>query len=233
MIPNTGDEQRHRQRRGDRPERPRIGGPEHGQHEDQPHVVGLPDRRHRLVGVLADPLGVLAAARGQLPEPGAEVGPGQHRVQRHSGQHEHERERLQHRSGRRRSGPTPASGSPGSRSGARARRRRTQASPQATTDVAGGERRHSRPESRGAGDRGGGRHHAVDDPRLAADLGDDPAGDQRDQRRRAGEHDARGRTRRELGQPPSPDPARPGTARRAAPAASRSRPWSGTRTARR
>src|SRR5438876_11467054 len=38
------------------------------------------------------------------------------------------------------------------------------------------------------GDGPRGTHHAVDDPGLAADLGRDPAGDQRDDRQWPGEH---------------------------------------------
>ena len=76
--PDAGDEQRDRECRGDRPERARVGGPEDGQHEDQPDVIGLPDRRHRMVGVLADALPVLAAPGEELPEAGTEVGAGEH-----------------------------------------------------------------------------------------------------------------------------------------------------------
>ena len=66
----------------------RVGGPEHGQDEDQPDVVGLPHRPHRAVGVRADPLGARAASREQLPESGSEVGPGEYGVEGEPGEHE-------------------------------------------------------------------------------------------------------------------------------------------------
>ena len=45
--PERREEQRDRERRGDRAERAREAGPEDDQDEDQPDVVGLPDRCHR------------------------------------------------------------------------------------------------------------------------------------------------------------------------------------------
>ena len=73
--PDRGDEERDRERRGDRAERDRVGGPDDGQHEDEPDVVRLPDRPHRVVRVVADRVGVGAFPAVQLPEAGAEVGP--------------------------------------------------------------------------------------------------------------------------------------------------------------
>ena len=52
--PNAGDEQRNRQRRADRAEHDRIGRPHDGEHKDQPHVVGLPHRRHRVVSMVTN-----------------------------------------------------------------------------------------------------------------------------------------------------------------------------------
>ena len=62
----------------------------------------------------------------QLPEPGAEVGAAEHRVERQTGQHEHQRERLQEHV-RRAGGRGRALGPPSS-SGPAASRRSTQAS---------------------------------------------------------------------------------------------------------
>ena len=56
------------------------------------------------------------------------------------------------------------------------------------------ERRVADRDAARAGDRLGRPHHAVDDPRLAPDLGRDPAGDQRDDRQRPGQRPPRGRT---------------------------------------
>ena len=74
------DEERDGERRGDRAEGDRVGRPADDEHEDQPDVVGLPDRAHRVVGVLAQRPVALAAAAEQLPEAGAEVGAAEHRV---------------------------------------------------------------------------------------------------------------------------------------------------------
>ena len=62
----------------------REAGPHHDQHEDQPDVVGLPDRADRVL----DQRPLLRAAPGpaghQVPEPGAEVGPAEQRVGGHA-----------------------------------------------------------------------------------------------------------------------------------------------------
>ena len=71
--PQQRDEQDDGECRGDRAERLRVGGPEHRQDEDQPHVVGLPNRSHRMVSELPHPIAALAASSEQLPKPGAEV----------------------------------------------------------------------------------------------------------------------------------------------------------------
>ena len=69
-----GEEQRHRQRRADSTDRHRVRRPGHGEHEDQPDVVGLPDRGQSVVRMVAQPLGRRSAAGRHLPHPGAEVG---------------------------------------------------------------------------------------------------------------------------------------------------------------
>ena len=51
-------------------------------------MVGLPDRAHGVVGVLAQRAVALAAAAEQLPEAGAEVGAGEHGVGREPDEHE-------------------------------------------------------------------------------------------------------------------------------------------------
>jgi len=78
MMPIAANEQRDRQRRGDRGERRGVGRPGDRQDEDQPYVVGLPDGRHRLVCVIADALARAPRTRQQLPEARAEVGAGEH-----------------------------------------------------------------------------------------------------------------------------------------------------------
>jgi hypothetical protein len=62
-------------------ERVREGGPEHHQREDQPDVVGLPDRGDRLVDQPPRRAPAPVAAGQQVPQAAAEVGPTQHRVQ--------------------------------------------------------------------------------------------------------------------------------------------------------
>src|SRR5256884_8084180 len=86
--PDAGDEERDRERRRDRAEGGRVGGPDDGEDEDQPDVVGLPDGRHRMMGLVANLVGLLASARDELPEAGAEGGAAEHGVEREP----HERE---------------------------------------------------------------------------------------------------------------------------------------------
>ena len=57
----------------------RVRGPAHDEHEDQPHVVGLPDRAHRVVGEVAHRRR-RAGPGQQVPEARAEVGAAQHHV---------------------------------------------------------------------------------------------------------------------------------------------------------
>ncbi len=90
--PDAGDEERDGERRGDRAECGRVGGPDDGEDEDQPDVVGLPDRRHRVMGVVADLVGSLALAGDELPEAGTEVGAPEHGVEREPNEREDERQ---------------------------------------------------------------------------------------------------------------------------------------------
>ena len=57
------------------------GGPQRDQHEDQPDVIGLPDRSDRLLDQRPRRLTVLVTARDEVPEPGAEVGAREQRVE--------------------------------------------------------------------------------------------------------------------------------------------------------
>ena len=76
------------ERRGDRAERRRVGRPADDEHEDQPDVVGLPDRPHRVVRMLAQRTVALAPTAEQLPEARPEVRAGEHRVRRQADQHQ-------------------------------------------------------------------------------------------------------------------------------------------------
>jgi hypothetical protein len=69
------EEERDRERRGDRSERRRVGSPEDGEHEDQPDVVGLLHRGHRMVRVFAGLLAAPPATGEELPEACAESAP--------------------------------------------------------------------------------------------------------------------------------------------------------------
>ena len=96
-------------------------------------MVCLPYGPHRLLHQAANARAALRAAGGQIPEPGAEVGPGQHGVSRQADNENREREVGQHQ------GSTSISGAPGAASisgGVRARRlsmkRTTEASPMYT-----------------------------------------------------------------------------------------------------
>ena len=54
-------------------------------------MVRLPDGRDRMACVVADLLLVLAVSRGRLPEPGSEVGAGQHGVRDQADEDDDER----------------------------------------------------------------------------------------------------------------------------------------------
>ena len=122
MIPIAAKE-RDRKCGRDRSEGGRIGGPDDGEHEDQPDMVGLPDRRHRRMRVLADRLRLPAPAGGELPEAGAEVGATEHGVEGQPDQREDQRDQVQvqHQS------DSTADRDGSSSSGLRARRQRIQA----------------------------------------------------------------------------------------------------------
>ena len=57
-----------------------IAGPADDQHEDQPDVVRLPDRAHRVVGVLAHRALAPRRPPSSCQKPGAEVGAAEHGV---------------------------------------------------------------------------------------------------------------------------------------------------------
>ena len=92
-----GDEQRDGQGRHDGAERDRVTRPGHGQHEDQPDVVGLPDWPDRVPGMVTGRGRVrLPAAGQQRPQARAEVGSGQHGVGGDPDQDEHHGHVSQH-----------------------------------------------------------------------------------------------------------------------------------------
>ena len=221
--PERGERERHEQGEGDRLVGLGEAGPQHDEAEDQPHVVGLPDRGDGVVDVLAGAFAALGAAGDEVPEPGAEVGAAEHGVGG-DGDEQHDGDDGAHdtvtssrsRDRRRRSsggggaeGPYGTSSSPTSRSRNRLdilRRIRMVVTPE--PDVEGGDEQERDPH---AGVAGGGvldLHQVVDDPRLAADLGHDPAGLHRDHRRHPG---ARGQEQEQLGagEPPPEDPRQP------------------------
>ena len=103
-----------------------TGGPDDGDHENQPDVVCLPDRAHRAVGVVADRVGIRPFPRGELPPAGAEVGSREHGVEGQSDEREQQRQVVEmHGQG---SSEATCAGS----IGARARRRRIQATASAS-----------------------------------------------------------------------------------------------------
>ncbi len=83
--PYGGQPERHVERRGDRPEGGRERGPEDDEHEDEPHVVGLPHRAHRALDHPPHARAAPGAAGGEVPEAGAEVGAAEHGVGRQPG----------------------------------------------------------------------------------------------------------------------------------------------------
>ncbi len=52
--------------------------PQHHEHEDQPYVIGLPDRPDRMVDQPANRCTILGIAGGQVPHPRSEVGATEH-----------------------------------------------------------------------------------------------------------------------------------------------------------
>ena len=89
--PQRRQDERDRERRRDRAEGGGVGRPHHGEHEDQPHVVGLPHRRHDVMREVADAPPLPGLWGGDLPDGGAEVGAGQHDVARQSDEDEDQR----------------------------------------------------------------------------------------------------------------------------------------------
>ncbi len=186
--------QRDEQGREDRFEGEREPGPEHHEHEDQPDVVGLPDRADRPVDQRARPPAPAVAAGDEAPEAGPEVGPAEHGIRRHADpQHPGDGVGAAHRapsSGT--SAGAPADGPYGLAGVVLARlapaaRHRAQGDHERRSQ-GGVERQHEReghPHAAGLRDRVLGPHHVVDDPWLAADLGHDPAALERDDRRHA------------------------------------------------
>ena len=80
--PERGQAERDEQGRHDRREGLGERRPEHHEDEDQPHVVRLPDRPDRPGDQGSRALAALAAPGHQGPEPGAEVGAAEDRVER-------------------------------------------------------------------------------------------------------------------------------------------------------
>ena len=153
----------------------RIRRPQHGEHEDQPDVVGLPHRGDRVVSwsricttaVRARRSAARSRRRSRRRPAPCRGQPDQHEQQR------------QQRHGTPTSSPTSA-GPPGtaaraSRRRIHPRRRRAERRPATSTPYPTGMPEAPVTASLGA-------HDAVDDPGLAPDLGRDPAGDQRDHR---------------------------------------------------
>ena len=87
--PDRGDRQRDEQRQRDRGVRLGEPGPQQHEAEDQPHVVALPDGADRVVDHLARPLAAGRSSGDQIPEPGAEVGAAEDRVQHDGEQQQH------------------------------------------------------------------------------------------------------------------------------------------------
>src|SRR3954465_248055 len=119
--PQRRHDERDREGRRDRAEGGGIGRPGDREHEDQPHVVGLPHGRHDVVGEVADPPPLAGLSGRDLPDGGAEVGAGQDDVARQSDEDEEEWD------GRQRHAITSGGGAPGRAgvsTGMRARRRR-------------------------------------------------------------------------------------------------------------
>ncbi len=152
---------------------------------------------HRVMSAVAHLGAVLAGTGQQRPEARAEVRAGEHGVEHHAGEDEHHRQRGEERGAHRYSGSSSSG--------------RLGQSPEHPGDA---DRDHridddQRPVADGDPgrpcDRVGGQHHVVDHPGLAADLGDDPAGDQRDDRQRAGEQQTSVEPAR-LGKAPQPQP---------------------------
>ena len=173
----------------------REPGPEHHEHEDQPDVVGLPDRADRPVDQLARAPAAVAAAGDQAPEPGAEVRAAEHGVRGHADpEHRGDGVGAAHRapSARPGDGGGPYGHVDSSSSASRQRRdiaRSVSTSAAPSTAYSSSTSDERDPDAARLRDRVLGAHHVVDDPRLAADLGDDPAALERDHGRDARDGD--------------------------------------------
>ena len=95
-IPNAASVERDEQRQRDRGVGLGEAGPQHDEDEDQPDVVGLPDRSDRVVDDLAGTLAAVGAAGDEVPEPGAEVGAAEHGVGG-DGEEQHDGDGVAHR----------------------------------------------------------------------------------------------------------------------------------------
>src|SRR5215211_1599157 len=92
------DGEGHEQRQGDRGVGLGERGPQDDEDEDQPDVVGFPHRTDRTFDGGAGAPASLGAARGQVPEPGPEVGAAEDRIGHH-GQEQHPGDGGAHRTG--------------------------------------------------------------------------------------------------------------------------------------
>src|SRR4029077_226069 len=79
--PHRGQRDRYVEGREDGAEGGREGGPEDDEDEDQPDGVALPDRGQRALDQRPWPLPLLGVPRDQVPEPAAEVGAAEERVE--------------------------------------------------------------------------------------------------------------------------------------------------------
>ena len=123
---DRGREEGNRERRGDRPEGLGKARPHHHEDEDQPDVVGLPDRCHGVLDACPQSL----VAGGEVPDAGAEVRSSQHRVSRDAQGDQKSHEVGQHRvTPPSACAPGAAASLPQSRRG-RCRRPRASRSPQ-------------------------------------------------------------------------------------------------------
>ena len=90
------DHQRHEQGQRDRGVGLRERRPQHDEDEDQPDVVGFPHRSDRVFDDRPRAGAAFRAARGQVPEPGPEIGAAEHGVGEHRRQ-QHHSDRGNHR----------------------------------------------------------------------------------------------------------------------------------------
>ena len=200
MIPTAATKSGIDERRHDRGEGGRVAGPADDEHEDQPDVVRLPDRPHRVVGVVARLAVAVVAGR-----PAATRSPPRSR-RRRARRTRPARDDQEQRKASSVIGASPAgssvkpagastarAGSTGP-SGARLSRRSTHQTRDRERGVDRRRASRSRPGSPPRPSPPRPCASAVDDPGLAADLRRHPAGDQRHHRGRARRAPPRGRT---------------------------------------